>query len=465
MWPRVLSHMYGYTIRIMSNHSQIHGKTIEEWISETPVISDLMITAETLWFPSEISDAAMSTSTTTVEDRGLTPGLVQEASDRLDRFAPYLAQQFPETEDAGGIIESPLVAGAAFARQIGLQDPSSLYLKLDSHLPVSGSIKARGGIYEVLAHAEKLAVEAGKLSYNDDYQILGTEEFTDFFGNYSVAVGSTGNLGLSIGIISAALGFNVTVHMSADARQWKKDMLRELGVIVREYESDYAAAVAQGRIEAEADPTCHFVDDEDSLDLFLGYAVAGKRVAEQLASGSVVVDALHPLYVYLPCGVGGGPGGVAYGLFCQFGDAVHPIFVEPTHAPCMTLGVATALHECIDVRDFGIDLSTAADGLACPSPSGLVSRILTETVPNVGFMTVSDDTLFKKTALLYETEGLRIEPSAAAGLAGPARITSALSAEDLENATHICWLTGGAMVPEAEMDSYLAQGRGILHRR
>lgn len=154
---------------------------------------------------------------------------------------------------------------------------------------------------------------------------------------------------------------------------------------------------------------------------------------------------------------------MAYGLFCEFGDAVHPIFVEPTHAPCMTLGVSTELHESVDVRDFNIDLTTAADGLACPSPSGLVSRILAETIPNVGFMTVDDDNLFRNTALLNETEGLRIEPSAAAGLAGPARIAEALAAEALANATHMCWLTGGAMVPEAEMDSYVDKGKSLLH--
>ncbi|MEH5013105.1 D-serine ammonia-lyase [Phytobacter diazotrophicus] len=439
---------------------------IQTLIATFPQLQALIDLQETTWF---------NPATTSLEQGlpyvGLTQADVEDTHARLSRFAPYLAKAFPETAASGGIIESELVAIPAMQKRLekvyGQRISGEMLLKKDSHLPVSGSIKARGGIYEVLAHAEKLALEAGLLSIDDDYSVLLSPEFKQFFSQYSIAVGSTGNLGLSIGIMSARIGFKVTVHMSADARAWKKAKLRSHGVIVVEYEEDYGVAVEQGRKAAQSDPNCFFIDDENSRTLFLGYAVAGQRLKTQLKEQGRVVDAENPLFVYLPCGVGGGPGGVAFGLKLAFGDNVHCFFAEPTHSPCMLLGVYTGLHDAISVQDLGIDNVTAADGLAVGRASGFVGRAMQRLLD--GFYTLDDQTMYDLLGMLAQEENIRLEPSALAGMAGPQRVCASteyhslqgLTAQQLDNATHIVWATGGGMVPEEEMTQYLAKARQL----
>ena len=389
---------------------------------------------------------------------------IEDARARLNRFAPLLEKLFEASRKQRGIVESPLAAAPALQGELEKRYETKLggklWLKLDSHLPVSGSIKARGGIYEVLQHAEGLLLKAGLLKLDDDYSKIADESCRKYLSGFQVAVGSTGNLGLSIGIMSARLGFKASVHMSSDAREWKKTMLRSYGVNVFEYESDYSTAVAAGRQEAQNDPACYFVDDENSRHLFLGYSVAARRLAGQLQAMDIVVDRNHPLFVYLPCGVGGGPGGVTFGIKTFFGDHAHCFFAEPTHSPCMLLGMSTGKHEGISVFDIGLDNKTAADGLAVGRPSSLVGKVMEGMLE--GIFTVSDEEMYRLLALTAELEGIRLEPSALAGVKGILHASKLYGAETLKNATHIAWCTGGAMVPESEMQKYISTGRELL---
>lgn len=377
---------------------------------------------------------------------------VEEAERRLIRFAPYLNLQFPDSN--GGIIESKISPIPNMKKWMEDKDstsiPGDLYLKRDDLLPIAGSIKARGGIYEVLKHAETLAIDHGLLSLEDDYRILAEKKFIDFFKEYTIQVGSTGNLGLSIGTISAKVGFNVIVHMSADAKKWKKDMLRSRGVKVIEYEDDYSKAVEEGRKSSDRDPKSHFIDDENSKDLFLGYAVGGIRVKKQLEEMNINLDKDHPLVVYIPCGVGGGPGGVAYGLKLVFGDLVDCYFAEPTHSPCMLLGLYTGKHDKIGVEDIGLDNKTEADGLAVGRPSSFVGKIMDYLLK--GAFTIKDENLFVYLKGLHKSEGIFLEPSALAGFKGPGYTKDLYKDKD---PVHLLWATGGNLVPDLERSEFL----------
>ena len=445
---------------MLSPNKIIAGRSAADWISSCPVVGDICELKETAWLnpdkqPFEQAKAACPLGMADIED----------AAARLERFAPYLCRVFPETAESHGIIESAVRPIPAMQKVLEETSDTAIagqvWIKLDSHLPISGSIKARGGIYEVLKTAEDIALQSGMLHLTDDYAVLDTEPFRELFSRYSIAVGSTGNLGLSIGIMSAKLGFKVTVHMSADARQWKKDLLRSRGVKVVEYKSDYSIAVAEGRRLAADDPYCHFVDDENSKTLFLGYTVAALRLKKQFDALGIIVDEEHPLFVYLPCGVGGGPGGVAFGLKMVFGNAAHCFFVEPTHSPCMMLGMATGENNNVCVQDFGVDNLTAADGLAVGRASGFVGALMRPFMS--GCYSIQDERMYKLLAELADAEGIYLEPSALAGMYGPVLTQQgralggyaerAVPAGAMANAIHLVWATGGNMVPREEMVS------------
>jgi D-serine dehydratase len=134
----------------------------------------------------------------------------------------------------------------------------------------------------------------------------------------------------------------------------------------------------------------------------------------------------------------------------------------------MLLGVHTGLHDGIAVQDLGIDNHTAADGLAVGRASGFVGRAMERLLS--GFYTLSDDEMFALLGLLDRHEHIQLEPSALAGMPGPWCVTAdtewlasqGLNEEQMKNATHLVWATGGGMVPEVEMAKYLANAQQVV---
>lgn len=368
----------------------------------------------------------------------------------------YISMLFPQVKD--GEITSPLTVTNGLKKLLPSDKcPANLLIKQDNELPIAGSIKARGGIYAVLKHTWDIAKKHGIIDDSMSYDACAERLFNskDFFKGHSIHVGSTGNLALSIGIMSAQIGYNVTVHMSNDAKQWKKNLLRNHGCNVIEYDSDYNTAVANGRRMAASQPDGYFIDDERSFDLFYGYSTAAYELASQLETLNIKVDETHPLFVYLPCGVGGAPAGITYGLKQIFKDSVHCFFIEPVNAPCMH--AAFAASDCISVSELGLSGKTQADGLAVGKASELAFDCL-KSLSDGGF-TVSDHRLIHYQKSINALEGIYVEPSAAIGLAAVLGLSSEGGTDyfkqyypnvDFSSITEIMWATGGSLVPDKE---------------
>lgn len=376
---------------------------------------------------------------------------IVKAENRMIRWSGIIKYLFPETED--GIIESPLLKANNLQKLLYPNMVGNLYLKLDSHLLVAGSIKARGGIYEVIVVAEKILKEHEILI--DENNI---ENIRLCLSDYTMSVASTGNLGLSIGIMSVALGFKAIVHMSNDAKEWKKKRLIDKGVKVIEYNGDFTYAAKMGREQALLDSKNHFIDDENSKELFLGYSVSALRIKKQFNELGIKPSKEKPLYLYLPCGVGGAPGGITFGFKHVFGQAVKCYFAEPVNCPSMLLGVLTGKLGDVNVSDFGIVNQTSLDGLAVASPSNFVAPLMEKLCD--GFYTVEDDDMFIKLKQLKDSEKITIEPSAAAGINGVS-ITNNLNSDGY----HIIWTTGGLFVPDEIYDRMYAKGALLCQKK
>ncbi len=106
----------------------------EQVIREIPAVADAAALRETVW----INDRKLPFREAPAP---ITDAQIQDAEDRLERFAPYIAAAFPETGD--GLIESPFQEIPRMREWISMHEGTALqgrlFLKRDSDLAVSGS--------------------------------------------------------------------------------------------------------------------------------------------------------------------------------------------------------------------------------------------------------------------------------------------------------------------------------------
>ena len=111
---------------------------------------------------------------------------VKAAQNRFMRFLPYIASAFPETAAKKGVIESGLIPIPAVKERMNAEGAGvagTVFLKDDARLPIAGSVKARGGIHEVLKIAETLAQKAG----SSGRQITTVKLIRRNFGTFTVS--------------------------------------------------------------------------------------------------------------------------------------------------------------------------------------------------------------------------------------------------------------------------------------
>ena len=378
----------------------------------------------------------------------ISPEEIVEAELRLDRFRPVLAALFP---DGGwdGRVSSSLID---FPNQAGFPP---ILVKADHALPMTGSVKARGGVYELLCRIEAIGLMEGVIRPGESLTALISQAARSLFSGHSIVVASTGNLGFSIGLVARAFGVAAEIHMSHDAKAWKKDRLRLIGAKLVEHRCDYTETVACARAAA-SETGSYFIDDESSRLLFVGYATAAAELAEQLARRQIEIGPATPLVVYLPCGVGGAPGGITAGLKTIYGNNAICVFVEPVASACVFAALAAGNGSPVSVYDIGLNNETIADGLAVPVASGLVMDSIGASIDAV--VAVTDAAMLDWVRRSWAEAGLRLEPSAASGFAAISVFLEATRAADVApraDAVHVVWTTGGSLLPEDQFRALL----------
>jgi len=277
--------------------------------------------------------------------------------------------------------DTPLIAAPRLAETIGLR---TLYLKLDSQNP-TGSFKDRGTATVVAA-----ALAAGATHLVED---------------------SSGNAGASAAAYAARAGLRCTIYAPANAPAPKLRQAEAYGARVVRVAGSRAAVGRAAALAARDKAVYHL--DHNGNDAFL---TGTQTLALEL------VDALGaPAHIVVPCGGGSLIAGCARG-FAARGVAGRWPLVAVQAAACAP--IVEAWQKGWE-RPVAVEPQpTVAGGISIADPPRGAALLDALRRSDGAAVAVTEEAILRWGRLLARSEGVYAEPTAAAAVAGLARLVA-----------------------------------------
>jgi threonine dehydratase len=248
-------------------------------------------------------------------------------------------------------------------------DCREVWLKLE-HLQVSGSFKARGMLWRLMASAATPSAGA--------------------------VIASGGNAGIACAQAAAHLGLPCEVFVPEVCPQAKRDRLAALGARVTVQGARYPQAL-EACLARQRETGAVLVHAYDQPEVVIG---AGTLALEIEAQGGRAPDATL---------VSVGGGGLVAGLAAGFGVRGRVVALEPELAP--TLAQARADGRPVDVEVGGV----AVDSLGARRIGAIAWAVTQRLVDEV--LTLSDEAIRQAQREMWRELRLGVEPAAALPLA------------------------------------------------
>lgn len=294
---------------------------------------------------------------------------------------------------AGVARRTPLIESAALGRLVG----APVFLKAEQLQPI-GAFKIRGAYTSIRRLPEETRARG-------------------------VVTHSSGNHAQAVAWVARHFSVPAVIVMPADAPRVKREAVVAMGaelvtVADRSEREPTAARIARERGIVMIPPF-------ESLDVIAGQGTTGLEILEQLPEVAEVL---------VPVGGGGLLAGIALAL-SLLRPGAEAIGVEPVSAAKLALALSAGAPTRLPAAPRSI-----ADGLLPPAFGQLPWSIVSGRVRRA--VQVEDSDIARAVRFLYESHGLRVEPS------GAATVAALLAGRVRPRGPAVAVLSGGNLDPE-----------------